>query len=80
LPDREIDKLRARQDGDGYIALPKPPPNFICGQRVRIQDGPFEGLNAIFAGMASEERVRVLLAMLGGQVAVTLSERAIAAA
>jgi transcriptional antiterminator RfaH len=62
LEDEYVAYLRAELevlDGDEFLAL-KP------GERVRVTDGPFRDLEAIFAGrMNGEQRVAVLLEILG---------------
>lgn len=42
-------------------------------ERVRVIEGPFNGLKGIFEAEKGEDRVTVLLGMLGGNAKVTLS-------
>ena len=67
VPDRIITELRAREGADGLIQLPRkpPPPGLRRGEKVRVIRGAFEGLDALYQGMAPHERVRVLLTILG---------------
>jgi transcription antitermination factor NusG len=67
--DEIIDAIREREIR-GAIELPKPP--LIPGVRVRIVAGQLSGIEGLYAGMKSRERVEVLLALLGGQQRVTL--------
>jgi transcriptional antiterminator RfaH len=72
VPDAIIAALRARELG-GLIELPRPP-KFRPGDRVRVLHGPLAGHVGLYAGMKPRERVEVLLALLGGQQRVTLSQ------
>lgn len=60
LPVRDelITQLHER-DGDTPMDI-----HFICGERVRITDGPFIELEAIFLEMEGEERVVLLMQFL----------------
>jgi transcriptional antiterminator RfaH len=69
-PDEEIAKLIERSDPDGVIRLrarPLPTPRrvFTPGATVAIVDGPFRGLEGIYAGQSARERELVLLNVLG---------------
>ena len=59
VPDAEIEALKARLNDRGLIALPPPPPKRVIlpGARVRVTAGPFRGLNGIFHGMSTRDRV-----------------------
>ncbi len=52
--------------------LPQVLDDFTPGQQVYIEDGPFAGCAAMFQAKRSEERVILLLSMLGGERRVTL--------
>ena len=68
MPDREIERLQAMIVG-GFVRLPdapaKPARRFAKGEHVRIIGGPFEGVRAIYSGMQSGDRERILLSLLG---------------
>jgi transcriptional antiterminator RfaH len=69
-PDEEIAKLIARSDPDGVIRLrarPVAAPRRVLapGSRVAIVDGPFRGLEGVYAGMSTREREKILLHVLG---------------
>jgi len=70
LPDEAVDRTR-QQERNGLVILP-PAPGLHVGDRVRIRHGAFAGHLAIFQGMATQERVHVLLRLLGQQVKVCL--------
>lgn len=78
VPNNEIELLRSRQI-DGYIVLPKPPPQYTIGQLLQINEGPMTGFAGLFDGMAADDRVRILLDMLGGKTPVVIAERAVTA-
>ena len=63
VPDPVILELRGRER-NGLITLP-PPPDFHCGDRVRITRGIFAGRLGLYAGQRPHERVAVLLQILG---------------
>jgi transcriptional antiterminator RfaH len=73
VPDGVIAEIRSRER-NGLIELPQPR-GLRRGDGVRIIGGPFSGRLAIFATMKPRERVEALLAMLGGERAVTLRKR-----
>jgi transcriptional antiterminator RfaH len=63
VPERIITELHSRERG-GLIELPKPP-RLRRGDAVRITSGPFERHLALYQGQTSEDRVAVLLKLLG---------------
>ncbi len=76
LPTGLVEELRARQRGGGFdhgaqVRKIKP------GDPVRIGAGPFVDLVGRFHGMASDERVFVLLNLLGRTVKAQLSSTAV---
>lgn len=71
VPDTVIDQIRSRIDvHDGFVRLAVP--ELAPGTKVRINEGPFSGLDAIFASAYGEDRVRLLLTMLGSEREVVL--------
>jgi transcriptional antiterminator RfaH len=46
---------------------------FAAGDRVEIVDGPLAGLRAVFLAPSGDDRVRLLLDLLGREHSVTLS-------
>lgn len=71
VPSIVIDQLRAR------LALPSNPPRermFEAGDLVEIVAGPLAGYEGIFdVELSSNQRVQILLELLGGLARVTLS-------
>lgn len=68
VPGSVIAALRARMQQDDTVALSAPA--LKPGQSVRVTEGPFAGVQAIFDSHCSSERVRLLMAVLGGRVSV----------
>ena len=57
-----IDTVRARMDSEGFVKLEPWRADLSPGQKVRIEDGPFAGLEAIFLEeLPDRERVVLLL-------------------
>jgi transcriptional antiterminator RfaH len=82
-PDAEIAQLFERSDPDGIVRLNRSPPHpaqhvFTPGAAVAIADGPFRGVNAIYAGMSAQDRELILIDILGRQTPVQISASALA--
>lgn len=79
IPAGVVDEIRQRvNELNAYGG--QMPHGFRLGDRLRIKDGPFQGLEAAFLGpMKPSERVRILLEFLGGpretEVMVNILER-----
>lgn len=63
VPDDLIAMLRERDSESGIQEIPLN--TFREGQRVRIEDGPFMGYEGIFLAQTGEERVLILLDIVG---------------
>ncbi len=78
VPDAEADQIRQRMDPeDGFVRLA--PPELQPGARVRINEGPFSGMDAIFAAKHGEDRVRLLLSLLGSEREIVVPKHALGA-
>ena len=66
VPTSEIDKLRAREGPDTLVRLASS--EFCPGESLRVEEGAFVGLEGLYDGMASRDRVYVLLRVFGRQV------------
>lgn len=74
VPDDVIDAIRQHQGEDGLVELVKTKPAFEQGEEVKITDGVFQGLNAIFSSyLGDRDRVVVLLNLMERWVEITLS-------
>ncbi len=59
---RIIDAVRGRMDEEGVVALLSKPPDWKPGEKIRIGDGPFSGIEAVFLEeLPDRERVVLLL-------------------
>jgi transcriptional antiterminator RfaH len=74
-----IDALRDREDEHGLIRLPARP-QFSAGEKVRLVGGAFAECLGLFEEMKDNERVSVLLDLLGRKVRVFLSLDSVQAA
>lgn len=77
VPEPVVDALDARSDADGCVRLD--PPALVEGAPVRIVDGPLAGLHAVFEARAAEDRVRLLVRLIGGDRPATVPLRHLAA-
>jgi transcription antitermination factor NusG len=73
LSEKIVDSIRNREVG-GFVKLPSPP-RLKKGQQVRVVRGLFQGQVALYEGMGSKDRERVLLNLLGQKVPVELPGR-----
>jgi transcriptional antiterminator RfaH len=72
VPNRIVQQLMNQADTEtGVHELRQP--LFTRGTHVRIAEGPFNGLEGIFECQEGEERVLILLEVLGRQTRVSLS-------
>jgi transcriptional antiterminator RfaH len=70
LPDAVIDGLRAREGADGIISLSEIVAPFKPGEAVEIAEGPLSDVRAMVCAQSGQERVVVLMTLLGRQVPV----------
>jgi transcriptional antiterminator RfaH len=78
VPDRIIVEIKAREDEGGAVKLVAPA--FARGQVVRLMEGPLADLNGLFEEMRDENRVVLLVSLLGRQVRMQVPLAAVAAA
>lgn len=64
VPDEVIDALLQCQDPDSGLHQENRTP-LCAGDRIKLVDGPFAGMDAVFAEQDGEKRVIVLLELLG---------------
>jgi transcriptional antiterminator RfaH len=75
VPESLVAGLAVREAEHGYYIVPDSEPKE--GQRVRILEGPMAGIEGIFAAGSAQERVLILLNMLGRQVGVRVDRHLI---
>ena len=79
VPFGVISDLRQREGADGLISL-NFTPRFTTGDKIRVLDGLFTGCLGLFQGTTDQERVAVLLDMLGRKTRVVLDGESVTAA
>lgn len=77
VPDALVDDLRARADDEGVVT-DLIPPDLEPGRPVRVIEGLLEGYRGIVQAKSGQERVHILLDMVGKQVGATLSAHQVA--
>lgn len=79
VPDQVIEYLQATADPDtGIHHLGKSVSRFKAGDRVQVLEGPFSGLEGVLLQEKGEDRVIVLLSVMGGQRNVEMSPHGLA--
>jgi transcriptional antiterminator RfaH len=78
VSDRIIDEIRAREDETGAVKLAAP--SFAPGQAVRLLEGPLADLNGLFEEMRDENRIVLLVSLLGRKVRMQVPAAAVVAA
>jgi transcriptional antiterminator RfaH len=79
VPEGVVRALTAREDAKGFVKLDAAPA-FAPGDKVRVLAGAFKDNAGLFNGMADQDRVSILLEMLGRKVRVVLDAELVTAA
>ena len=79
VPPGVVEGIMAREDETGMIPVATAP-SFDAGERVEICEGALGGLTGLFQCATDQERVVLLLELLGRQVRVTVPTATIKAA
>lgn len=75
---QEIAKLKALEDTDGLIQLPKAlKGGYKEGDKVRVTSGPYTNYEGLHAGCGTKDRERILLDYLGRKTAVLIDPTAL---
>ena len=69
VPENIITEIKARQDENGMVKL-HAGSAFKRGDRVKIIDGPLNDLEGLFESPTNEDRVTILLSLMGREVKV----------
>jgi transcriptional antiterminator RfaH len=80
LPPGVIEGLIARENAEGLIDLKPAAFSFTTNQPLRITEGPFADLVGLFQSVGDNERVMLLLDLLGRPVRVQIPAVAVEAA
>jgi transcriptional antiterminator RfaH len=75
IPQQVIDNIHKQEQI--LLAEPGEHPNWKAGDKVQVIDGPFAGLNGIFQKQNSQERVIILLNLLGLKNSVAVEANSI---
>jgi transcriptional antiterminator RfaH len=70
VPEAVIRQLQLRADPDTGLHQLSSAPMLVCGAKVRVSAGAFDGLEGIFQRPAGADRVVVLLSLLGRDTSV----------
>ena len=73
-----FETLRRREDANGLIKL-DPKPRFMLGEKVCVLGGAFQDCLGLYEGMSGNERVTILLELLGRKVRVNLDSEILVA-
>ena len=79
VPKGIVDGLLARQNAEGFVRL-LAPPGLRAGDKVRVLGGAFEECLGLFERITDDQRVSILLDLMGRKVRVSLDSGLIAAA
>jgi transcription antitermination factor NusG len=78
VPEAIIVEIRSREDETGAVKLA--PPSFTRGQAVRLLEGPLAEVSGLFEEMRDENRIILLVSLLGRKVRMQVPVAAVAAA
>lgn len=79
LPHRFVESLRSYEN-DGAVSICYPPSSYAPGDRVRLCDGPFEGVIATVLSVEEHARLQILMHLLNRGVRVRVSANSVAPA
>ncbi len=72
VPDALIESIKSRENEQGIHVLDKH--RFSVGDRVRIIDGPFDGIEAVIFSKTAKERTVLLMKLLEKYVKVEIND------
>jgi transcriptional antiterminator RfaH len=79
VPLEVISELKLREDARGFIQFDTKP-RFVAGDKVRVVDGVFIDCLGLFECCNDQDRVAILLDLLGRKVRVVIDGMSVAAA
>ena len=78
VPEGVVEDIRAREDEGGMVPVPEPAP-FESGETVRVCHGAIRDQVGLFECVSDEERVFVLLSLMGRQLRIRVPLTAVTA-
>lgn len=72
VPEALIESIKSRENEQGVHVFKKPA--FLIGDKVRIIDGPFDGIEAVIFSKTSKERTVLLMKLLEKYVKVEIND------
>ncbi len=72
VPEGVVEDIIAREDQDGIVSAPSLPP-FADGEPIEVTAGPFLGQVGFFECVSDDDRIVILLGMLGRRIRVPLA-------
>ena len=78
VPDAVVDQIKLTEDEQGFIQFRRP--QFARGDKVVVHDGAFMDCFGFFEAATGDDRVSILLDLLGRKVRVSLDADLISAA
>ena len=78
VPNGILEAIKKREDDHGFVQFM--PRRFAPGARVQVVDGPFASCLGLLEDVRDDERVAVLLDLLGRKVRVLIDDMALTAA
>ena len=78
VPDRVIAQIQQSEDERGYLKVQRP--QFVPGDKIKVLEGAFLGCFGFFEAVTGEDRVAILLDLLGRKVRISLEADVISAA
>ena len=78
IPDKVVETLLERRGDDGTLIF-NPVERIKEGDKIRINDGPFADLDAVFVMQNDKDRVTVLLNLMGRMIRVLTPSRTVEA-
>jgi transcriptional antiterminator RfaH len=78
VPAAVFEALKRREDEKGFIQLDQRP-RFLPGDKVCVLEGPFQDLFGLYEGMSGNDRVTILLDLLGRKVRAKLDSEILVA-
>jgi len=79
LPPRFVESLRS-YESDGAVSICYPPSSYAAGDKVRLCDGPFEGVIATVVAVEEHARLQILMHLLNRGVRVRVQAKSVAPA